>query len=76
MPCKQTIIGLVLLGAASTFGLKAYGVCRDTGLHLQVLGSGGPAAWDGRASSAYVLWVDGRSRVLVDAGGGSKNLFH
>lgn len=76
MPCKQTIIGLVLLGAASTFGLKAYGVCQDTGLHLQVLGSGGPAASDGRASSAYVLWVDGHSRVLVDAGGGSKNLFH
>jgi ribonuclease BN (tRNA processing enzyme) len=37
---------------------------------LQVLGSGGPVADDGRASSGYLLWVDGRSRFLVDAGGG------
>jgi ribonuclease BN (tRNA processing enzyme) len=39
-------------------------------LAVQVLGSGGPIADDSRASSGYVLWVDGRSRVLVDAGGG------
>ena len=37
---------------------------------LQVLGSGGPIADDGRASSGYLVWVDGRSRFLVDAGGG------
>lgn len=43
----------------------------DEGLALQVLGSGGPIADDGRASTAYVLWVDGKSRVLIDAGGGS-----
>ena len=37
---------------------------------LQVLGSGGPIADDGRASSGYLVWIDGRSRILVDAGGG------
>lgn len=37
---------------------------------LQVLGSGGPIADDGRASSGYLVWVDGRSRFLIDAGGG------
>jgi ribonuclease BN (tRNA processing enzyme) len=41
------------------------------GLALQVLGSGGPVADDGRASSAYLVWQDGKARVLVDAGGGS-----
>jgi ribonuclease BN (tRNA processing enzyme) len=41
------------------------------GLALQVLGSGGPIADDGRASSAYLVWLDGRARVMVDAGGGS-----
>lgn len=41
------------------------------GVALQVLGSGGPIADDGRASTAYLLWVDGKSRVLIDAGGGS-----
>lgn len=38
---------------------------------MQVLGSGGPIADDGRASSAYLVWVDGKSRVLIDAGGGT-----
>jgi ribonuclease BN (tRNA processing enzyme) len=41
------------------------------GVHLQVLGSGGPIADDGRSSTAYIVWQDGRSRVMVDAGGGS-----
>ncbi len=42
-----------------------------TGVAIQVLGSGGPVADDGRASSAYLVWVDGAARVLVDAGGGA-----
>ncbi len=41
------------------------------GISVQVLGSGGPIADDGRASTGYVVWVDGRSRVLVDMGGGT-----
>ena len=43
----------------------------DKGVVLQVLGSGGPIADDARASSSYLLWVDGRARVLIDAGGGA-----
>lgn len=42
-----------------------------TGVSVQVLGSGGPVADDTRASSAYLVWVDGRARVLVDIGGGA-----
>lgn len=42
-----------------------------SGVAIQVLGSGGPIADDGRASSAYLIWVDGKSRVLIDAGGGA-----
>ena len=41
------------------------------GTYLQVLGSGGPIADDGRASSAYLVWIDGKTKVLVDAGGGA-----
>lgn len=41
------------------------------GITLQVLGSGGPIADDERASSGYLVWVDGESRVLIDAGGGT-----
>jgi len=46
------------------------GCTRSDGPGLQVLGSGGPIADDGRASSGYLIWIDGRSRFLVDAGGG------
>jgi len=41
------------------------------GVAVQVLGSGGPIADDARASTAYIVWIDGKSRVLIDAGGGS-----
>jgi ribonuclease BN (tRNA processing enzyme) len=39
-------------------------------LDVLVLGSGGPGA-SGRASSSYVVLVDGEARILVDAGSGS-----
>ena len=41
-----------------------------SGVSLQVLGSGGPEI-DGRASSSYVLWIDGKARALIDSGSGS-----
>jgi ribonuclease BN (tRNA processing enzyme) len=44
--------------------------CATSGIALQILGSGGPIADDGRASAGYLVWVDGKSRFLVDAGGG------
>ena len=31
----------------------------------------GPIADDARASTGYIVWIDGRSRVLVDTGGGT-----
>ena len=37
---------------------------------MQVLGSGGPVADDARASSGYLVWLNGQSKLLVDAGGG------
>ncbi len=40
------------------------------GLQLLVLGSGGPGA-EGRASSSYLLSIDGVARILLDAGPGS-----
>ncbi len=45
--------------------------CRGAGVWLQVLGSGGPELDDQRASSAYLVWQDGRARILVDMGPGS-----
>jgi ribonuclease BN (tRNA processing enzyme) len=45
--------------------------CGVNGIALQVLGSGGPELQDKRASSSYLLWWNGRARVLVDIGGGA-----
>lgn len=45
--------------------------CGAEGVAAQVLGSGGPELQDKRASSSYLVWEEGRARVLVDAGGGS-----
>jgi ribonuclease BN (tRNA processing enzyme) len=42
---------------------------------LLVLGSGGPEMNDGRASSAYIVWVDKKARILVDFGGGASLRF-
>lgn len=45
--------------------------CDADGVWLQVLGSGGPELDDGRASSGYVVWNQGKAKFLVDIGGGS-----
>lgn len=42
---------------------------------LQVLGSGGPELGDKRASSGYIVWINGKSRVLIDFGGGASLRF-
>lgn len=38
---------------------------------MQILGSGGPFAGTNRASTGYLIWRNGRSIVLIDAGGGT-----
>lgn len=42
---------------------------------LQVLGSGGPESGDMRASSGYLIWINGKSRILIDFGGGASLRF-
>ncbi|PLW82665.1 MBL fold metallo-hydrolase [Kineobactrum sediminis] len=71
---------LSLLGLIGSFSLMlgAAGIaaepprCPDRArIVMQVLGSGGPELASGRAGSSYLVWVDGRARVLVDSGSGS-----
>jgi ribonuclease BN (tRNA processing enzyme) len=61
---------LLPLAWACTTAAQA-GACTGHGVELQVLGSGGPEMQDKRASSSYLIWKDGKARVLVDAGGGA-----
>ncbi|MFW5451537.1 MAG: MBL fold metallo-hydrolase [Methylophagaceae bacterium] len=43
----------------------------ENDVQLQILGSGGPEFGDQRASSSYLIWVNGKAKILVDAGAGS-----
>ena len=62
---------MIFLLLFSQSALQAKPLCDKKGVWLQVLGSGGPELNDGRASSGYVIWLDGKARVLVDMGAGS-----
>jgi ribonuclease BN (tRNA processing enzyme) len=55
---------------ASTFLLITIAASAQD-LCLEVLGSGGPTDVDGRASSSYLVWLDGKARIMIDAGGGA-----
>lgn len=45
--------------------------CSKNAIALQILGSGGPIADDHRAGASNLVWLDGKARLLVDAGAGS-----
>ena len=75
----QQILGYpaaLLAVVISTSGWAACPNPSESRVQLQVLGSGGPRASLGRASAAYLVWIDGVGRILVDAGGGTKDPFH
>src|SRR5580700_1721056 len=64
-----------LLPAIAAIVLLLFPVCArcapaKPALEVLVLGSGGPRAF-GRAGSSYILLLDGRPRILVDAGPGA-----
>jgi ribonuclease BN (tRNA processing enzyme) len=76
MKILKPILKYIVAPLCLTWSLPALSKCLDTGVQLQVLGSGGPGASGGRASSGYLLWIDGVSRIMVDAGSGTKDQFH
>ncbi len=70
MPLIRALLLSAPLLAASLTPLTAQS-CGSNGVAVQVLGSGGPEMQDKRASTSYLIWENGRARVIVDAGGGS-----
>ncbi|MDO4724279.1 MAG: MBL fold metallo-hydrolase, partial [Comamonadaceae bacterium] len=59
----------VRLDAAAA--VTASSACRNTGLDVVVLGSGGPELDERRASSSYLLRERGQARFLIDLGPGA-----
>jgi ribonuclease BN (tRNA processing enzyme) len=45
--------------------------CLSNSIALQVLGSGGPELNDGRASTGYLIWRNGKAVLMVDIGPGT-----
>lgn len=72
MRIKQALIcatGLAITLAAESL-MTAEAQCSGH-FSVEVLGSGGPLADDARASTGYLVWIDGKARLLIDAGGGT-----
>lgn len=71
---KQTLLKLLgLLLCISALHAYADQGCtaNSKGIQVQVLGSGGPELTDKRASSSYLIWQNGKARILIDIGNGS-----
>ncbi len=60
---------LLVLLASSCSSVVANDDCNN--IQLQVLGAGGPEIDDGMASASFLIWINGKARVMIDAGGGS-----
>ncbi|MCB9602551.1 MAG: MBL fold metallo-hydrolase [Sandaracinus sp.] len=72
---RRALVVLGLLAVACGRNVEApvthtRSVCPAARVAVRVLGSGGPIVDDARASTGYLLIVDGRPRLLIDAGGG------
>lgn len=70
----KSVFLFIIFFLANLTTLQASSNCANEGVWLQVLGSGGPEINDGRASSGYLIWHNGKARILIDMGAGS--LFH
>lgn len=67
----MTILQIILFTLLIAFNTVTLAKCQHNRVKVQVLGSGGPELTDGRASSSYLVWLDGKGIVLIDAGSGS-----
>jgi ribonuclease BN (tRNA processing enzyme) len=66
---RRFILGLLGLAWLSAAAAQTCGTAAP--VQIQVLGSGGPELHDRRAASGYLVWIEGKARVLVDIGGGA-----
>ena len=70
LKAKPAVLAL-LCSSTLAPAMAAAATCSGHGVQVQVLGSGGPELEDRRAYSSYLVWQDGRPRILVDSGSGS-----
>ena len=75
---KNKLSSYLICSMAFVISTSVWAECPATdesNMQLQILGSGGPNGSGDRASTSYVLWIDGVGRILIDAGSGTKLAF-
>jgi ribonuclease BN (tRNA processing enzyme) len=80
MKTKNTALLILLgsvflsLGCAAATQVKPQ-ECESSRVKLQMLGTRGPEFLDAQASTGYLIWLDDKARVIIDAGPGSLQRF-
>ncbi len=72
---NRLLVGLGVLLSVMLLTVQSMASCQSQRVRLQMLGTTGPEIWDGRASTGYLLWLDDKARIVVDAGAGSLQNF-
>ena len=65
MTLKHIAAGVLALIALTTVPNSFSSECQSERIELQILGNRGPEFLDGHASTGYLLWLDGRARIIV-----------
>lgn len=68
MSARRALFGLLPLLWLAAANANA---CGSNGVWVQVLGADTPEVSGRQPSSSYLIWIDGKARILVDVGGGS-----
>ncbi|WP_133407382.1 MBL fold metallo-hydrolase [Parashewanella tropica] len=67
----KNLKSLAVLISFSLLSTQSIAASQCDNLKVQTLGAGGPEVSDGLASASFLVWVNGKAKVMVDAGGGS-----
>lgn len=73
----QKVISLILfiLSMLTINSSFAANNCDSKRVKLQMLGTGGPELLNDRASTGYLIWLDDKARIIIDAGPGTVQHF-
>ncbi len=66
---------IVLISQSVCSENKPENSCQPNRVKLQMLGTRGPELWDKQASVSYLVWLDNKARIIIDAGSGSSQNF-
>lgn len=77
MHIKSLLLLISMLSVSSAFsvGQVIPSNCQSERVKLQMLGTRGSELLDDQASTSYLIWLDNKARVLIDAGPGSLQRF-